>query len=247
CCSARPWEQNTKEETTSGCIRDNKRQRVAVDKRLGDHSHAAGKEEVQAEDILEQRPTKTDQEIIFCCHRSLIHREIMLAQALFFTVVFAAVRGGAGHMKVQTEEIIWSECQQSVTLFCNISTTHKHFTILNFFWMNSLQEKLCTHSDTLNTETSDHFHCQYTDLKQLALTIQSPRNDEKGEYVCKLFTDHGHDGANTTLLLQACPVKRVDQVSLQATSSILGNQASTLQRKQTSLVLLLGTLLLAFP
>ncbi|KAL6455666.1 hypothetical protein MHYP_G00355170 [Metynnis hypsauchen] len=169
---------------------------------------------------------------------------MMLASAVFLTVVFSAVSGGTD-IKVHTKEIVWSECQQSVTLFCNISTTH-NFSIVDFFWMNSSQAKLCTHSDTLNTETSDRFHCRYTDL-QLALTIQSPGKDEEGQYVCKLFTDHNHDRAKTTLLVRDCPIKTESQVSVQRDSGKPRNQATTLQRKWTSLVLLLGTLLLAFP
>ncbi|KAL7825868.1 hypothetical protein SRHO_G00336060 [Serrasalmus rhombeus] len=170
----------------------------------------------------------------------------MRASAVFLTVVFSAVRGGTDHVTVQTEKNVFLGCRQNVTLFCNISTTHKHFNILDFFWMNSSQEKLCTHSGTPKKEASDHFHCQYTDLQQLALTIQSAGNDEGGEYVCKLFSDHGHDGAKTTVVVSECPEMIPDKISPRGVSSQLGNQASTLQRKRT-LVLLLGALLLAFP
>lgn len=149
-------------------------------------------------------------------------------------VLLSVVNGGETQVELRTEKSLSSDCDNKATLNCTIISEHSDVIVLGLHWENKNGDKLCNYR-TANGEQSDpRIQCDYTPNKQLSLTISKLSEDDRGQYICKLFTNFNHTKAATTLHVSEC---RLEPLEIMLGSYSEYNHASALQTQWTFLVL----------
>lgn len=103
--------------------------------------------------------------------------------------------------------IVTAECDQQVTLYCNISSYQNGLSITHMEWSQD-KIKLCTVNSSgepiqHNTDPLGSFQCDYKDGR-LSVTFPHVRALNSGKYRCKLRSNHGTSNEHTTLELKEC-------------------------------------------
>ncbi|XP_029920930.1 uncharacterized protein LOC115368740 [Myripristis murdjan] len=106
--------------------------------------------------------------------------------------------------------VVMAQCNQQVTLHCNVSSTRHHLSIRNLSWIQN-ENRLCD-IDSAGKVVEHHghtqsgFRCRY-EQGQLSLIFEKVKPLESGtsvKYMCKLRSNVGVAKEYTTVELQEC-------------------------------------------
>lgn len=108
-------------------------------------------------------------------------------------------------VKLRVTPKITAECNQQVTLNCNVTSSRNGLSIKHMEWSQN-NKSLCSVDGKgliTPTNTLSDFHCEYQH-GQLSLIFQRVQPLESGSYRCKLKSNRGALHEYTTVELQEC-------------------------------------------
>ncbi|KAL7403598.1 hypothetical protein ABVT39_002762 [Epinephelus coioides] len=110
-------------------------------------------------------------------------------------------------VKLSVTPAITAECNQQVTLHCNVSSSQNDLSIKHMKWSQN-KMSLCSVDDkgiiSTHTHNLSDFHCEYRH-GQLSLIFKGVQPLDSSEpYICKLQSTGGALHRNTAVTLQEC-------------------------------------------